>query len=113
MRIQRFWVGAFALMSIGATALPSIAVSQELDIQIGRSDGYRDGEYYRDRGDDRYGRGGCSPREALRQARARGMRDVQIYSIDRRMVVVDGYGKRNEYTQLGLANVPGCPRGRR
>lgn len=104
MNMIRFLaVGAMAF-SVVATAVPTVGFAQE----------FRDREYHRgsdrDRDRDGYGRGGCSPREAIRQARARGMYDTQIVSIDSRKIVVDGYGKRNEYTKLVLANRRGCPR---
>ena len=103
MKVRSILVAGTAFIIVAVAIIPTKAFSQDFSIQIGRSDGYGS------RVDERYGRG-CSPREAIRQARARGMKDPQIDSIDGRRVVVDGYGRRNEYTKLFLANRPGCPR---
>lgn len=71
---------------------------------------YRDRGYHRDYDRKDYNRGRCSPREAHRQARARGMYNTRIYSIDKKEIIVEGYGKRDEYTRLALANRRGCAR---
>jgi tRNA A-37 threonylcarbamoyl transferase component Bud32 len=91
------------------TALPSAPLAQSLDLYIGR-DGpqleYRDRD--RDRNYERWR--GCSERQAIRRAYRYGMRDPAIQSVSRRSIVVDGIGRRGEYTALRLANREGCPR---
>ncbi len=96
------------LVACVLAALPSASFAQSLDLSIDR-DGprieYRDGERrYHER------RRGCSERQAIRVARYFGMRDPAIQSVTRRSIVVDGIGRRGEFTALRLANREGCPR---
>lgn len=105
MNIRKVLSFGFVTVTVVSGLFSSPAVSQD----------FRDRGYYQESGRRDYDRrdvdrGGCSPREALRQARSRGMYDTRIYSIDRRKVVVEGYGKRDEYTRLILANRRGCAR---
>lgn len=88
-------------------ALPSASFAQSLDLSIDRGGPRLE---YRD-GDRRYERRrGCSDRQAIRVARYFGMRDPAIQSVTRRSIVVDGIGRRGEFTALRLANREGCPR---
>ncbi len=99
-----------ALMAtVISTVQAPASLAQSLDIYIGRDSPaveYRDRRYnneYRPRSN-------CSERQAIRRAYQYGMRDPGIRSINRRLVVVDGIGRRGEYTVLKLANRQGCPR---
>lgn len=90
------------------TVLPSTLLAQSLDLYIGR-----DGPavQYRDQDSRRYDRRrGCGERQAIRRARAFGMRDPAIESVTRQSIVVNGIGRRGEFTALRLANREGCPR---
>ena len=102
---------AVALFTAGISTLHVHASSaQSLDIYI---DGDRPAIQYRDRDRRNYNdqrRGGCSERQAIRRAYQYGMRDPAIRSSNRRLIVVDGIGRRGEYTNLQLANRQGCPR---
>ncbi|OCP04404.1 MULTISPECIES: hypothetical protein [unclassified Ensifer] len=95
------------------TALPSVSTAQSLDLYIGPGQGY-EGDYRRERrydDDDYYQeRRGCSPRQAIRRAYRYGMRDPAIAAMTRNRVIVEGIGRRGEYTRLYLANRNGCPR---
>ncbi len=105
--VRKFLSTALVVAS-ALIVLPSAPLAQSLDLYIGR-DGpnleYReqDRRYY-----DR--RRGCSERQAIRRARGYGMRDPAIQSVTRRSIVVDGIGRRGEFTALRLANREGCPR---
>ena len=102
---------AVALMATGiSTVHAPVSLAQSFDIYIGRygrEADYRDGNrrYNNDRP-----RSGCSQRQAIRRAYQYGMRDPAIRSSNRRLIVVDGIGRRGEYTTLQLANRQGCPR---
>jgi hypothetical protein len=90
------------------TALPSAPLAQSMDLYIGP--GGPDVEF-RDRDRRYYERGrGCSERQAIRRAYRLGMRDPAILSVRRGQIVIDGIGRRGEYTTLRLANREGCPR---
>ena len=100
---------AAALVVAGVlTALPSAPLAQSLDLYIGP--GGPDVEYREPYRRDYEWRGGCSQRQAIRRAYRLGMRDPAVTSIGRRQIVVDGIGRRGEYTTLRLANREGCPR---
>ncbi|XUY27046.1 hypothetical protein RMR21_001300 [Agrobacterium sp. rho-8.1] len=108
------------IVSVGHEPFAAQAQDFELHIGEGRNRDYRPDRDYRegrnrdyrpdrDYGEERYDRG-CSPREAIRNALRRGMIDPQIIEADSRRIVIEGYGRRNEYTRLRLANRQGCPR---
>ncbi|MEK1929556.1 MAG: hypothetical protein AAAC47_07155 [Pararhizobium sp.] len=102
-------VFAMALIVGGVlTALPSSPLAQSMDLYIGP--GGPDLEYRDQYRRDYEWRGGCSERQAIRRAYRLGMRDPAIASMGRRQIVVDGIGRRGEYTKLRLANREGCPR---
>src|SRR5882672_7441716 len=50
----------------------------------------------------------CSPLEAVRKARAHGMRNAHIAEIAPRRVIVEGRGRYGR-DRIVFANVPGCP----
>jgi hypothetical protein len=68
--------------------------------------------------DDFYGRphrrppppmGGCSDREALRQAWRMGLDQPEVVRVTPRSVVVEGEGRHHRIVQMRFANFPGCP----
>lgn len=105
-RVQKLL--AAGLMAAGiCAALPSMSSAQGMDLYIGPGGPnleLRDSErrYERPRG--------CSERQAIRRAYRLGMRDPAITSVSRRQILIDGIGRRGEYTTLALANRSGCPR---
>ena len=50
----------------------------------------------------------CSPIEAVRKARARGLRNTHVAEIAPRRVIVEGRSRYGR-DRIVFANVPGCP----
>jgi hypothetical protein len=105
------------LVGIGIQSSPVAAQGVEFQfgeggVRIERPGGY-DRRYDR-RDDRRYGRSGCSPREALAAA-SRYLNDPYINSQNRNYYFIDGYGKRggsrNRPDSVVISRAPGCERG--
>lgn len=105
--VDRFFATALVVAGV-LTALPSAPLAQSLDLYIGP--GGPDVEFREPYRREYEWRRGCSERQAIRRAYRLGMRDPAIASIGRRQIVIDGIGRRGEYTTLRLANREGCPR---
>lgn len=99
---------AIALSSGLWTAGPSASLAQSMEFYIGRDGPAVEFREQRRQYDPPVR--GCSERQAIRRAYRLGMRDPAIQSVTRRQILIDGIGRRGEYTTLALANRQGCPR---
>ncbi len=113
-------MAALTLLSTIAVEIPA-ANAQGFELRI--DDGRRPPPpppYYDDRRgppprwDDRRGppprMRGCNPDRALDMADRYGLRRARIADVSPRRVIVTGFGRRGERSQLVLANDPSCRR---
>lgn len=94
-----------ALMSLGTlTAVVPAVQAEEFSIEFGGPRHDMDGDRRHRRPDMR----GCSPRQAIQEARWNGLRRAEIADVNRRRVIVEGRG-RYGWGRMVFANAPGCP----
>lgn len=116
-----------ALLLAGTVAsVPTRASAQEIQFEIGRHRppppdyqqdddedappgyGYRRPRPDFDRPPQRYGRGGCDPRQAVALASRNGLRHARVVDVSPRRIIIDGFTRRGP-DEMVFANVRGCP----